>query len=429
MKNSLPFLFAVMLLMSFFPTIHAQTITLDGELRPRTEYRHGYKTLPPNDEADAAFFTSQRSRLNFGYDNQKIKVGISLQDIRTWGDVPQLNSSDSHLGVHQAWGEIALCGSFGLKVGRQELVYDDQRIFGNVGWAQQARSHDIAVLKFHRDDLFTAHLGAGFNQDSERLFGTEYTTPSNYKTMQYIWAHKDFDQIGVSFLVLNNGLQYIEQIGEDEFETETVFSQTIGTYAKWKQASMQAHFSAYFQTGKDSRNESLAAYYLAASIGKQINEELTATLGIERLSGTDDKDRSSSDYKNKSFTPFYGTNHKFNGHMDYFYVGNHGNNVGLNDLYANLLWKTGKFSNQATIHLFSSAAEVINRQDFNETLDNWLGAEVDLSVGYTVNKQAKVNVGFSMLFASETMEAIKNGVKDEGNNWAWIMIQFKPKFL
>ena len=38
------------------------------------------------------------------------------------------------------------------------------------------------------------------------------------------------------------------------------------------------------------------------------------------------------DYKeNNSFTPFYGTNHKFNGHMDYFYVGNHIGNVGLRE--------------------------------------------------------------------------------------------------
>ena len=31
---------------------------------------------------------------------------------------------------------------FAFKVGRQEINYDDARIFGNVDWAMQARSHD-----------------------------------------------------------------------------------------------------------------------------------------------------------------------------------------------------------------------------------------------------------------------------------------------
>jgi hypothetical protein len=34
-----------------------------------------------------------------------------------------------------------------------------------------------------------------------------------------------------------------------------------------------------------------------------------------------------------AFEPFYGTNHKFNGFMDYFYVGNHINSVGLHDAW------------------------------------------------------------------------------------------------
>ena len=42
--------------------IYAQ-FTLDGQFRPRTEYRHGFGSLIP-DAADAGFAISTRARLN-----------------------------------------------------------------------------------------------------------------------------------------------------------------------------------------------------------------------------------------------------------------------------------------------------------------------------------------------------------------------------
>jgi hypothetical protein len=35
-----------------------------------------------------------------------------------------------------------LTEAFSMKLGRQEVIYDNSRIFGNVDWAQQGRSHD-----------------------------------------------------------------------------------------------------------------------------------------------------------------------------------------------------------------------------------------------------------------------------------------------
>jgi hypothetical protein len=50
-----------------------------------------------------------------------------------------------------------------------------------------------------------------------------------------------------------------------------------------------------------------------------LNEQWTLRGGFELLSGTDLQEPD----KNSAFTPWFGTNHRFNGHMDYFYVGNH----------------------------------------------------------------------------------------------------------
>nr|WP_320118405.1 alginate export family protein [uncultured Marinifilum sp.] len=128
----LPVLFLVVM-----PSFIMAQLRFTGELRPRTEYRHGLKSLF-NSTDDAAFATSQRTRLNLGYAEEKFRVGLSVQDVRTWGDVKQLNMSDKNqLMLHEAWGELIFNENISLKVGRQELVYDDSRILGNVGWAQQ----------------------------------------------------------------------------------------------------------------------------------------------------------------------------------------------------------------------------------------------------------------------------------------------------
>ena len=68
----------------------AQDVKISGELRPRYEMRQGFGTLMP-DNMDAANFVSQRLRLNADYANSNYRFYLSLQDVRVWGDVPQLN--------------------------------------------------------------------------------------------------------------------------------------------------------------------------------------------------------------------------------------------------------------------------------------------------------------------------------------------------
>jgi len=139
--------------------------TLSGEFRPRTEYSHGFSTLA-KDAQKASLFTSQRTRLALGYQADKISTGLVLQDVRMWGGQPQLVGNEAmSVSVHEAWAEVKLGSRFGLKLGRQELVYDNHRIFGNVGWAQQGRSHDLALLKFNGP--VTVHLGLAYNEDDQ----------------------------------------------------------------------------------------------------------------------------------------------------------------------------------------------------------------------------------------------------------------------
>lgn len=390
-------------------------VKIDAELRPRFEYRHGYKTLFP-DNLDPAAFVSQRTRLNGSYANEKLTFYLSIQDIRVWGDVPQMNVSDRNgLGIHQAWGEMKFVPEFSVKLGRQVLNYDDQRILGGVGWAQQARSHDVALFKYGKNNFF-AHLGAAFNQDGESLAETTLTT-NTYKTMQYVWLNKAWDDFAASLLLLNNGMQYID--GFNSSNNETRFSQTIGTHLNYNKNKLGVLANLYYQTGKDVSDNDLSAYLLGAEAHYKINPKWNFIMGAELQSGNDNGSPSSGE--NKAFTPLYGTNHKFNGHMDYFYVGNHGNSVGLLDLYLGTTVKTGEKTNfSLRVHNFNAAADMPNN------VSKQLGTEADLSFGYAFSNAVNIQAGYSQMFASEGMEYLKNNFDDNINNWGWVMVTIKP---
>ncbi|HPE83543.1 MAG TPA: alginate export family protein [Aequorivita sp.] len=390
-------------------------LTIDAELRPRFEYRHGYKTLFP-DGADPAAFVSQRTRLNFGYKTKQIQFYLSPQDIRVWGDVPQLNSADENgFSLHQAWADVLLISDLSLKIGRQEIIYDDQRFFGNVGWAQQGRSHDAAIVKYE-PSFMKLHFGAAYNQDGEALTGNILTT-NTYKSLQYIWLHKNWEKLSASFLFLNNGLQYIDEI--DETKNGTRYSQTAGIHLKAKVDKFNFASNLYYQLGNDVANNDLNAYLLSLEANYSALENLMIGLGGELQSGNDYG--APANGKNKAFTPLYGTNHKFNGLMDYFYVGNHTNNVGLVDFYGNVKYAFNKKSNvHLALHQFFAAAEI------NDEASKDLGFEVDLVASYELSEFVGVQAGYSHFFEQPGTEIVKNNYDGNTNNWAWAMLTIDP---
>jgi hypothetical protein len=397
---------------------YAQEFEVSAELRPRFEYRHGYKTLAV-DSLNAATFVSQRTRLNFGYNTEKFNVYLSVQNVRVWGDVSTLSASDVNgTAIHQAWAELFLNDQFSFKFGRQEIIYDDQRMFGNVGWAQQARSHDALITTFKPNENNRIDLGLALSAQGETLYEVDYTV-NNYKSFQYIWYHTNLKEVGLSFLALNNGYAYEDSNNEQKID----YNQTFGTHATYGKNKLNANASFYLQTGKITGMD-LLAYDFALNVDYNITPEFLVAVGGEYLSGTD---MNSTNNKLESFNPWYGTNHKFNGWMDYFYVGNYINSVGLLDINATVTYKKDKFMATIVPHFFSSAATIVD--SMGDEMSNNLGTEIDIMLGYKLSKDINFQIGYSQMFATESMEVLKGGDKDLTNNWAWAMVTVKPSLF
>ncbi len=408
----------LLLIISSSLVVKAQ-LSIDAEIRPQYEYRHGFKSLFP-DAADYASFVSQRTRLNTSYQSDKFKVYLSLQNARVWGDVAQLNSSDRNgIAIHEAYGEMFFTKSLSLKVGRQELVYDDHRILGNVNWAVQGRSHDIALLKFKKDK-FSLDFGAALNQDADSLTGRTYLQSNNYNNLQMLWMQKRAENFTASFLFLNNGIQYIDIL--DFKKNDIRYSQTTGFHLKYFKKSYQINSNLYYQFGKDLNNNDLSAYLLGIEGKYDWTNKFSLALGGELQSGNDEA--AIKNKRNTAFNPLYGTNHKFNGYMDYFYVGNHINSVGLLDIYLKSSIKIKEKSKiELAVHQFNAPAKIKTKSYEN------LGTEIDLLYTYTFDKAVNVKLGYSQMFAQKSMELLKTGDASNTNNFAYIILTFKPNLF
>lgn len=59
-------------------------------------------------------------------------------------------------------------------------------------------------------------------------------------------------------------------------------------------------------------------------------------------------------------------------------------------------------------------------------MNAYMGTEIDFVIGLKLAKDVYFNAGYSQMFATSTMEALKGGSKDATSNWAWTMITIKP---
>ncbi|OAV44560.1 alginate export family protein [Lewinella sp. 4G2] len=401
--------------------LSAQQFQLTAEVRPRTEFRNGFKT-PTSSGFDPAFFTEQRSRLYFDYKEEKFTFRLAMQDVRLWGEVPQIFKEDIGSSfLSEAWGRYNLTDKFSIKAGRQIISYDNQRFFGGLEWAQQGRRHD-ALLLIHEDakKRTKLHVGLAFNADDDRPEpvylqapnANFYTTPGNYKSLQYAWFHKDFaeNKGGISLLVNNATLQNADSTSSNK--------QTFGIIPNYQFGKVKVAADLYYQSGKvGDRNVNA----FLAGVNATLPTKLTpVTLGVEYISGKDDDD-TSSDITN--FSPDYGTNHAFNGFMDYFFVGPANGSVGVLDIYFKTKWKVGKGALLFHGHEFMTGSRQLNGE--GQQLSSSMGMEADFVYVRKVSPAVTFHVGASALYGTDTLLELRPG-NQKFNSWAWTMVTFKP---
>lgn len=407
---------------AFCPQDVKAQFSLSAQLRTRTELRDGQGAPLPSG-AKPAVFTSQRSRLTAGYSIPGLKLGLTVQDVRVWGqDASTINrtttADNNGFMLHEAWAEVNLTDSLQLKVGRQELVYDDSRLLGNLDWLQQGRRHDAALLKF-RHGGWQLHLGGAFNQNKENASGTAYNPvppgnyPANtnggqqYKSLEFLYVQKK----NLSFLFLADQFSKYttDSTNVKKWQPAAYNRMTAGLFYSWQK---RLTLSAYYQFGHTPLGERLSAALLSAAYQHPFSKQFSAGAGIDYTTGGN---------TGNAFDPLYGTPHKFWGAMDYFYVASGFGNKGLQDYYLRTTYKpSGKWTVGADVHQFFSASSTS------------FGTEADLSATCQLTKFIAFEGGYSHFWSTSylTSTGVKNVVNAQSNsNWAFLSVNIKPELF
>jgi hypothetical protein len=349
--------------------------------------------------------------------------------------------------LHEAWAEIGLTDTtnkkarLAIKIGRQELVYDDQRLLGNLDWLQQARRHDAAVLKLDAKNVML-HAGFAFNQNKENASGTKYnSTPAGnytgntnggtmYKSLEYLYAGYKLKNGTISYLFLADQFSkyhtdMVNNIPSKIWDDGVWNRITTGLFLanNFKQVSVTA--AAYYQGGKTASGTDISGALLSANAFYNFNKKFATGGGIDYTTG------GSKDGKSKAFDPLYGTPHKFWGLMDYFYAASGFGNKGLTDYYLKSRYKASEnLSFTADLHQFASASDI---HDVNDNkLSRNFGTEADVTCNYNLTKMIGFEAGYSHFFSTHSLASIsvKNVPNAQSNNnWAYLSINIRPEFL
>ena len=398
-------------------------IRIDMELRPRTEYRNGYSQIP-NDTTVGTTFTNQRTRLgfNFTWDN-RIAFQLTVQDARVWGSIDPRSQSGT-ISLFEAYAEPTLLPGLSLRIGRQRLIYDYQRLFAENDWRATGTSHDALTFKFTNTKLNT-DLVLAFNQTSERLFGTGYYPSgwSNYKFLaMHFLKYNLNDKIALTSMQTSDGYQVANK------DESINYRFTNGGRMEYTSGAWYATFSGYYQWGHNKTGQTLDAWYLQPEVKYMTPFNLAIRAGAEIFSGGNTQVANGID---KSFVPLYGVVHRFNGTMDL--IGTFPTdlgNAGLINPYLFLIKNLGKkVELRCDFHTFSNKETYYKS---GKAYDRYLGFENDWTLTYKPNSFTNVLVGVSWADVSETFATIKKSGPNAADHtpfWSFVSVSFKPQIL
>ncbi|MCO5247688.1 MAG: alginate export family protein [Chitinophagales bacterium] len=397
----------------------------DGSYRPLYEY-----------EKPAAFI-SNRMRLTFDYSYKDIlSLRIAPQQVGLWGQASMImgiENSGNRIALYETWAQLKLNSDWKLKLGRQVIALDDERIFGEYDWAQGGLVHDAISIHYNKNKYqlkgffaFNQNYKALYNNNLANISGSLFSTSDAlpYKWMQTLWSGIDVGKASkLSFLLSNLGFQNADSSADTT--AKTYFTQIYGTNYFIEREKFSGRVSAYYQGGENSLGIRNQGFNIAVSVDYKVNGQWNIGLGSDFVSGSD---IGSTQHKNKVFSSAFSSIHNFYGSMDYYYAGSSHNTAGISDTYlkASFNGKQG-YNIHLTLHQFVTPNEIINSE---KRYNKDLGRELDLSVIYKINKFATFAGGYSFYLNTSTLSYLKSVPHSpKYQQWAWFALIINPTLL
>jgi hypothetical protein len=341
----------------------------------------------------------QRFRLNLKLEPVSwLRLFFEGQDSQEIGsrrdDVPgQLGAEgDNTFDLRQAWIEWGDAKTFPLsvKVGRQVLLYGDQRLIGPLDWSNLSRTFDAVKVRWTGKDglwvdAFVSSVVVadhdGFDEsDLDSLFSGVYAHIPSFgiqDTELYALAMEDTDR-------------------DDHFVT-------LGTHIKslpGKLGSWDYEGELAFQTGT-AAGKNLRAFAGYLEGGYTFTRPWKPRLSLEYGYGSGDGDPADGDIR--SFQNLYPTNHLHYGYMDVFSWSNmHDAVLHLSakphpKITASLDWHSFWIADTADTWRRANAKTAV--RDADASASSYAGSEIDALMTFSAYSHLNVSLGYSHFFA------------------------------
>ncbi len=462
MKKNFLTTIAISVVTFFVATEIAQAadVTFSGQLRTRYEFVEHKGAGAFDDSLIGDDFIATRMRLNANVNiNDNTSAFIQLQSARTWGEnLGSGNSSfspndtDNSVGVHQAYFTLKNFATLpaDLKLGRQEVVLDGHRLFGNTVWTTGAQTHD-AIRLTHKGGNHTLSYIYMLAREGDRLSNVtregndadDMTSPPTPARL----SEDSNDDLDVHLLhanfqgVLGGGLSLYLVGTQDERATDedndiyTVGFRQAGQlfgidyrgeyYHQWGDANADAKATNSSNAGDIDRD----AYMFGVRVGKKFNNVMmkpSLTVWYDQLSGTDGADGGTSTGDEwETFNTLFDTGHKFYGHMDLFLNSVNGGTggLGLTDFaIKGSLQPMPGWTFKAAYHWFDTEA------DPADNADDSLGTELDLALVHKYNANTVITAGYSFFEADQLFRDVNNPRDGTDDSADWVYVQLDVKF-
>jgi len=357
-------------------------IKVGGEFRLRLESQFNYDFNSPVADSDTFFLLRTRVYVDVN-PNEHLQFFGMFQDSETLHQESALIKTPDRHKFYQGYVVIKDKKSLGLKIklGRQEMVYGDQRLIGNNSWGNLGRSFDGGVFHIENEDFFVDAFGTRISFNGENQFAGFYggwkKLPGGVLEPYVLYLHND--QGG-----LNKGNLHLVTLG----------TRAVGKFKK----NYDWGFEGAYQTGSSAGNW-VSAFALHSRMGYTFPVSFKPRLGLEYNFASGDANPTGG--RVTTFNNLFPTNHDKYGYMDLFSWKN------LHDLRGSFSTAPWSFlKTQLDYHAFflpdpangQFLANGAQGRPGSPTAGHFAGQEIDLLLKFEPIKYFDAWVGYSVFF-------------------------------
>lgn len=327
-----------------------------------------------------------------------------------------------------------------LTVGRQELVYGDERYVGRGDWSNTGRSFDAAKLRFENESFWVDAFAGRVIIPRDNHFNT--ANDYDWFSGLYVSTRKlvPWQETDVYLLARNvtpgSPTAITPTLGgpgaRDIYTVGTRWKSLPGKLGGWDYAFEAAgQFGSINQSGVRRDHRAYAVNAISGYTWKDASGAPRFGVGYDFGSG----DSNPTDGENETFELLFGTNHRLYGNMDLMGLRNlhiprlEASIKPIKNLTVSVEWLGFWMAEKADfLYPESGAGRSANGYNRNPGFDSFVGHEVDLLVDWRVTSWSLVRLGYGHFFVGDYIKQSINSVPANGGttdaDWFYAQVSF-----